>query len=435
MAADGISSLNKQDNMGTPIMVPKPRRRPLISPELVQQLGFILPLSATCYSALLAALIARGFPGSTALIVMIELALLGGCAIVCFASGLVQQDWPAILLGYGFVVAAIVVSIIVGRPMIETLRAAAIIALFFMLGQRISYQTLDRLFFWTSVIVLFFLVIEIASLQTYATIFQPANFFAATRGMEVSEYNTTGLSNSAAGFASRFSFGLFSGPRTSSIFLEQVSNANFACVETLYLAVRGRELKRSALFIQILTILLILVTANSRFGSMLILVILAGYVLFPKLPRVMLPLASVAIAAGALIVIFHNIDAVGDDIQGRLSYVGRHFRDADLGYFLGTHAVQALADADSGYTYFVGTTTIFGIIMLWLFVNVTPRMNDAPSRRLGWGLIFYFFGQLLVSSTSLLSIKTAALLWVLVGCVRLYGNGTTSGKGSVFRAR
>ncbi|MBD8639447.1 hypothetical protein [Sphingomonas sp. CFBP 13733] len=53
--------------------------------------------------------------------------------------------------------------------------------------------------------------------------------------MEVSEFNETGLFNNAAGFESRFSFGVFSGARTSSVFLEQVSNANFAGILCVFL--------------------------------------------------------------------------------------------------------------------------------------------------------------------------------------------------------
>lgn len=397
-----------------------------LSGEKLQRGLFFLPFAATCYSTVLAILIARGFPGSTALVVLIELLLLGGCIAVCFLSGLSRKDVPALLFVYSFVVGALVVSIIVGRPMVETLRASAIIGLFVLVGQRMSYPMLDRLFGTITILVLVVLLLEVFWLDAYVTIFSPAQFFAATRGIEASEFNNTGLFNTATSYEGRFGFGLFDGPRTSSIFLEQISNANFACILAMYLAVRGRELPRWLLFVEIATVVTILVTANSRFGSLLVLLTLVGYALFPLLPRITLPLGSLAMTAGALLFIIRDIEAIGDDLQGRIAFAGRKFRDADLSFYLGGDAVRSLAERDAGYAYWIGTTTIFGMIILWLFVNLTPRMDDAPSRRLGWGLIFYFLGQLLVSATSILSIKTAALLWVLVGCVRTKGGTIAS---------
>ncbi|KKI22013.1 hypothetical protein [Sphingomonas sp. Ag1] len=399
----------------------KPRAALSLSGGKLQRALFLLPLAATCYSTVLAILIARGFPGSTALVVVIELLLLGGCIVVCFRSGLSREDVPALLFVYSFVVGALVVSMIVGRPMVETLRASAIIGLFVLVGQRMSYPVLDRLFATVTIFVLIVLLLEVFWLDAYVTIFSPAKFFAATRGIEASEFNNTGLFNTATSYEGRFGFGLFDGPRASSIFLEQVSNANFACVAAMYLAVRGRELPRGLLFVEIATVVLILVTANSRFGSLLVLLTLIGYGIFPLLPRITLPLGSLAIVAGALVFIIRDIDAIGDDLQGRIAFAGREFREADLSFYLGGDALRSLAQRDAGYTYWIGTTTIFGMIILWLFVNLMPRMDDAPSRRLGWGLTFYFLGQLLVSATSILSIKTAALLWVLIGCVRTKG--------------
>lgn len=406
----------------------KPRASFGLSGDKLQRAVFVLPLAATCYSTVLAALIARGFPGSTALVVLIELLLLGGCIAVCFASGFSRADAPALLFVYSFVMGALIVSMIVGRPMVETLRASAIIGLFVLIGQRMSYPTLDRLFAAISVLVLVILLLEVFWLEAYVTIFSPATFFAATRGVEVSEFNSTGLFNTATSYEGRFNFGFFIGPRASSIFLEQVSNANFACIAAMYLAVRGRDLPRWLLSIEIATVILILVTANSRFGSALVLSTLIGYAIFPLLPRITLPLGSLAIAAGVLLFTLKNIEAKGDDLQGRIAFAGRKFRDADLSFYFGGDALRALAERDAGYAYWIGTTTIFGMIILWLFVNLVPRMDDAPSRRLGWGLVFYFLGQLLVSATSILSIKTAALLWVLVGCVRANGGALTFGR-------
>ena len=366
-------------------------------------------------------LIARGFPIGESIVVAVELLLLGGCAALCLATGLERRDWPPVLLLYGLVLISLFVSMRAGQPILETLRAISIISLFVMVGQRMTYETLDRLFCWLFAIVLAVLVLETASLSTYVAIFSPASFYEATRGIAVSEFNNSGLFNTATSYEGRFSFGLFAGPRASSIFLEQISNANFACIAALYLSVRGRDISRGRLWLGLATIALLLPATNSRFGSLLVLLMLIGYIVFPLLPRITLPLGSLAIFSTTVLIALRDINARGDDLQGRFAFVGQKFREADFDFYLGGSALRALGERDSGYTFVIGTTTIFGLLFLWLFVHLATRMDDAPSRRLAWGLVFYFFGQMIVSATSLLSMKTAALLWVMVGCVRVAG--------------
>jgi len=391
-----------------------------LSPRARQVIAFSLPMVATCYSALLAMLVARGLPVNTAVVVAIEVSLLASAGLLCIESGLRPFDGAPLLLIFGFVVTAIITTMIVGRPMIETLRSGAIIGLFTMVGYRATYATLDRLFFWLFAIVLVVLALEVFWLAGYVDVFHPSAFYAATRGIEASEYNNTGLFNTATSFQGRFNFGIFSVPRTSSIFLEQVSNGNFAAIGALYLAVRGKEIGAIRLLVGVVTIIFVLITTNARFDSLLVVASILGYWIFPLLPRLSLPIASILLFAVVVMIATRDINAMGDDFQGRVAFSARKFRDYDAWFYLGFDAEQAVRERDSGYSFFVGTTSIFGMIGIWLYANFLPRMDDGPSRRLAWGLILYFFGQLIVSSTSLLSIKTAALLWFMVGCVRAH---------------
>ncbi|MDB5714322.1 MAG: hypothetical protein JWO15_1719 [Sphingomonadales bacterium] len=394
----------------------------ILSERTRQAIAFALPATAACYSAVLAMMVARGFPINTGMVILIEILLLATAGAYCFESGLRLMDGAPVLLIFGFIVTAIITTMIVGRPMVETLRSGAIIGLFTMVGHRASYATLDRLFLWMFGIVLAVLLLEVLWLQGYVDVFRPAAFYAATRGIQASEYNSTGLFNTATSFQGRFNFGVFSIPRASSIFLEQVSNGNFAAIGALYLSVRGKELGKIPLLLGIATIALVLVTTNSRFGSLLVVAAALGYFVYPLLPRAALPLVSLVLITAVVVISRHDINAMSDDFQGRLSFVGRKFRDYEIPFYLGLDAGKAVHERDSGYSFFIGTTSIFGMIGLWLYINLVPRMDDGPSRRLGWGLALYFLGQLIVSSTSLLTIKTAALLWFMVGCVRAGSN-------------
>ncbi|MEN2785592.1 hypothetical protein ACFOKI_11735 [Sphingomonas qilianensis] len=399
-------------------------RRSLAPPALLtganlQWACLILPIAATLYSAVIALGVAHGLPGSYQTVVLCEVLLLGFAVASLLASGLTSDDWPPILLLYFLVVIAVILSMVNSRPMIETLRSTFLIGIFAMIGQRMTAKTLDTAFFVVAMVVVVVLLIEIFAQGTYVWLFQPQAFFTATRGMQASEYNNSGLFNNASSFEGRFSFGFFDIPRTSSVFMEQVSNANFACVLALYISARWGALssvKRGAL---LGTVALILVSTNGRFASLLVLAMALGFFVFPMLGRITLPLASMAIAGIAIAINMIYPFQPGDDLIGRITFAGKMFGEADWPFYLGARASDALRQRDSGYTYLIGSTTIFGAIALWAFVNFYPRANDAPSRRLAFGVVGYMLGQLLVSSTSLFSIKTAALLWALVGCVRM----------------
>lgn len=394
-----------------------PRNGPLQGATL-QRVAFWLPVAATLYSAVIALGVAHGFPGSYGLVVLCEVTLLALALATVLASGLSEEDWPALLLLYFLVVTAVILSMVNSRPMIETLRATFLLGVFALVGQRLELKTLDRMFFVISVTVLVVLLIEIFAQQTYIWLLQPQAFFSATRGIQASEYNTSGLFNTASSFEGRFSFGVFDIPRASSVFLEQVSNANFACVLALYLSTRWSDLSAIRRGVLTGTVALILISTNGRFASLLVLSILGGYFIFPLLGRALLPAVSIFIAIFALTINLILPFREGDDLTGRILFVGKVFRDTDLLFYLGGRASFALAQLDSGYSYIIGTLSIFGAIALWLFINFYPRCNDAPSRRLNWGIVGYMLGQLLVSSTSLFSIKTSALLWALAGCIR-----------------
>lgn len=387
--------------------------------EALQRAAFALPVIATLYSAVMALFIAQGLPGNYQLVVLIEVVLLTACIVLVMASGLKQDDWVPILLLFLMIVIAMILSMVNNRLMIETLRATFLIGLFTLVGQRMEARTLDRVFWVVTIAVLGVLVLEIFAQSAYVWTFQPQRFFGATRGIEAAEYNNSGLFNNAGSFEGRFSFGVFDIPRTSSVFMEQVSNANFACVLAIYISARWGALSWPRRALLIGTVCLILISTNGRFAALFVLGVIGGYWIFPLLSRRWLPMFSVVLVAGVGSIYAAYGFVAGDTLIGRLTYAVHMFGEADMLFYLGARASLALAQRDSGYTYVIGSITIFGAIALWAFINFYPRANDAASRRLAWGVVAYMLGQLLVSSTSLFSIKTATLLWAMVGCMKL----------------
>ena len=374
---------------------------------------------ATCYSAIVAFGSAHGLPVGFGLISAIEVMLLGVGMMAILYGGIRDSDWGVFVFLYFMIALAVLLSIANERPLVETIRSTLIICVFTLLGQRATARTLDITFVSITIIVLAVLLLEIASTSAYVWLLQPQKFYEATRGLSTSKYNSTGLFNTSSGFASRFSFGLFGDHRTGSIFLEQVGNANFACVLALYTMARWQALRTVTRWLCVATIVAILVTTNARFASAMVVMLALGYFLFAFLPRVFLPAVTVGVAAIMALVGAFRYDAVGDDMVGRIANTVRQVNEAGVTFLLGGNAALGLQQADSGYAYLIGSTSIFGLAALWCFVNYYPRANDPTSRRLTWGVVIYIFGQLVVSGNSLFSIKTSALLWMLVGFIRV----------------
>lgn len=403
--------------MGTAAM---PRRRPAaaITDDLPVWAGY-LPLAATIYSGVLAMLHSFGFPLSTGLVVAIEVLLLMTSGVLVFRHGLQFSDGAGFAFLFGTVVLALYVSLVVDRLMVEVIRSGFIIGMFALLGQRMDMRTIDRTMLILGIIVGVVLIIEIATPELYVTLFHPAAFYEATRGIETSEYNNTGLFNTATSYQGRFSFGFFSVPRTSSIFLEQISNANFAIILAVYISARWAALSVPVRTLLLAVVTLIIVSTNSRFGSAFVVMMAVGFFVFPLLRREFLALAILAVWGIVWVVNMNFTWNRTDDLIGRLSFIGYRFGLADWDFFLGANALSSLGERDSGYTYVIGISTIFGFLGLMAFILLYPRGNDASSRRFLWGFALYLVGQLLISSTSPLSIKTAALLWAMAGAFRV----------------
>ena len=388
-----------------------------------------LPLMATVYSAILAMGISFGLPASSSLVILIEIILLAVTGVIIAKNGLVASDGLALTFIFISIVLALLVSIQASRLMVEVIRSGLIIGLFSLLGQRVRMEAVDRIFLVLAAIVGAVLVLEIFFPQVYVAIFHPAAFYELTRDIETNEFNNTGLFNTATSYEGRFSFGFFEVPRTSSIFLEQISNANFAMILAMYTAARWETLGGRARKLFIAVISLIIISTNSRFGSFFVLTMLVGFFVYPKLPRWMTIFAIAAIWSGIFVVnLFYDWNHT-DDLIGRISFIGHSFRETDWQFYLGGHARFALAERDSGYTYVIGTSTVFGFLGFIAYWLCYPRADDAASRRLLWGLVIYMCGQLAISSTSLLSIKTAALLWFLIGAMRSQSPPSKCGPG------
>lgn len=357
-------------------------------------------------------------PISRGIVILTEVLLVANIVLILLINQLRAIDkWPLLL----FIVALFSAGLTYLAShvlFIDAIRNILIITVFTMVGVRLTEQNIHLLMLFVSLIVAFILAIEVIDISWYAAIFNPASYFQNTRGIEIQEFNESGLFNNALGFEERFSFGIFSGPRTSSIFLEQVSLANFSTVLSLYLLLFWSALNKGKRLFFIVLILTICLSNETRTGSFLALFFLfgaVGFVYFPRFSNVLIPF--IALVFGFAIVIFGDATNYGDNLVGRLQYGMSLFFDLSLvDYFgFGLHKLNDLWD--SGFGYLVVSSTIFGAIaLLFYIVNLLPQQT-LQAKQCAIAFNSYIFLNLMIGGNAIYSIKTAALLWIIVGFI------------------
>lgn len=375
-------------------------------------------LVAILYNAGLAIVNAHVRPLVMTHVAITEFVLLSALALVLLRSGLRRNDIAPVLLGALFVLGALILSFVNGFLVVTALRNAAIIVLFTMLGHRCDARTV-RLFAIVAVAVVFAgMLYELVAVQSYAALFAPQSYYLNTRGIGEDAVDELGLFPNALGFDGRFSYGLFQTPRTSSVFLEQTSLANFASVAAIYLIARWRALPTSARFFLLAFTVIALLSNNTRMSSTFALIALAGYFLFPRLPSrgtLALPLLLLAMAVTLTLAMGPS---KSDDLAGRIGMSVHLLSLTDLQAALGGRALEADAFPDSGYSYVLYSSSIVGTLCLWLYVALIVPFRSDEQRRCAWGLSAFFFINLLVAGNAVFAMKIAAPLWLLAGYMR-----------------
>lgn len=374
----------------------------------------LVVLAATFYNAVLSVINAHVVGLGFNAVAASEMALLAFALIIILGKGFYEQD--LVPLGYllATLLLAVYVSVINKYVVLDYFRNVLIIFCFVVLGSWTNKKTIKYLFLLAASMVFGVLCLEILFTDFYADFFYPALYFYNTRGIELFEVVDSKLFRNALGFEGRFSFGIIN-HRSSSLFLEQVSLANFCGVMMIYLLTLWGRFSRYQKWFCLVTILLILVTNDTR--TMLIFggVSLIGYFVFPYLPRLMCLLYMPLFLFLGFLIYVIKPNAVGDNIPGRVVVTMELFSEMDLLSQLGFSAGLASSLADSGYIYVIVIGTIFSFFLLWLFVSCYPAYESAEQRRFSHALCIFIFMNMMIGGTAIFSIKIAALLWLLAG--------------------
>lgn len=376
----------------------------------------MLVVLAVTYNSLIAILGANGSAVNATTVMIVEAIILAASLLAIVQVNFQRDDLPSIILFFTFFIVTIYLSIINEFFYPETLRNISIISIFSMLGLRASFSTVKFTIFTVCALVVIFLFIECYSTPLYVEIFQPAHYFEKTRGLEIPDWDKSGLFGNALGFKERFSFGL-SDHRTASIFLEQLSLANFAAFLTVFLISLWQRLPIWQRIFYAGVIIAILLTNDTRTSLILAVLAPAGYFVYPRMPRFL----NITVAPLLIIIAWIIEDPnrpYADDFAGRLSLTVRTLKGMDLSAALGMNVLDASKFADSGYTYFSYAATLPGMVLLWIFVSLYIPQTTPAQKRYTYASNLFIASSLVVAGTSIFTIKIAGLLWFLAGFMR-----------------
>lgn len=390
-------------------------------PEPLRERGrlvrVVVPL-AVMYNGFLAIINAHVMPLGFSHVALVEITLLFVALLYLLYRGLSEEALPIVALVGFFALVMVYTSVVNGTAFVDFFRNILIIGVFCQLGVMTNGRSLAFVFRVCCAFILLVLLVEIFFTRIYEDLFYPALYFTNTRGLEQVAFGGAKIFQNAINIPGRFSFGL-SDHRTSSLFLEQVSLANFSGVLCIYLVSRFNQITRFDRVLILATVAFILLTNDSRSMLAFAFICLFGYFLFPKASNGIRPfIMPVVICAGALVYLMRP-DASGDTFDGRIVLTMKGFFSLDFVELLALEVRNIASFADSGYIYVINASTVFGLFAFWLFVSFYPAGQTAAQKRCAFALGIFISLNMMIGGTAIFSIKVASLLWLLVGHMRV----------------
>ncbi len=376
-------------------------------------------IAAVCFNAFLAFVNANVTGLTVAHVALSEIAITGFTLFLIARSG---APLPRLWLFFvGFTIANFFfISLFSGLINPKVFRDFLIIHVFVLAGFCYPKQSFEKTLTFLTVIILFFMFLEGAFTEIFLKIFNIALYYLNTRGVgEAQTILTEGPSifKNATGFRGRFSWGLFDTHRLSSIFLEQTSLGNFAMILTIYMSVFAEKISKRKLLFFAAAIFLILTTTNSRMALGFCGLTVLLHFFMPILPRYAHVAVFPALMAAVLIFFYDpKIFMMSDTMSGRFGWTAHLLTEMNLIDFFGFSHEYLPLTADSGISYWIISQGIIGVIAVWAFISFSIPQNNIAARRMQLLFAIYFYLNLQVGS-SILSIKTGALLWLIFGIV------------------
>lgn len=383
--------------------------------SLTQRLVFFVIVGATIYQTLLCLVHTHLFRISGTLVGFTEFLIYLACFSLLIRR--IQLDFVAIVT----LLFAYLLLLAVLRSALDAkgFRDMMIPILFYWLGRSFgTIRTGDTILKVVLAVVLFFGCFEMFFLSLYSKVFNVFSYYGSQGGL-------AGVTNWAKdsvmalnsvrpeGIGRTILPGLLGSNRVSSVFMEPVSLGNFAVIVAAWGLSKGRDEIKS-MFFYLFCAAIMITMADSRYGLAAVFVLVMMRLLVPArlgVITIVTPLVAMAILVGT---VWSGYSHYGDNMLGRFLNSGRVLLSFNAGDLLGLGR-YAMTYGDMGYAV---ALTRFGMILcavLWIGFWLI-RMQDDRGLRFRAYVAIYSSMILMISGTSFFALKTAGLLWFLVGC-------------------
>ncbi|MCL6708468.1 hypothetical protein M8R20_15865 [Pseudomonas sp. R2.Fl] len=296
---------------------------------------------------------------------------------------------------------------------LKTLRDMLIAIAFYFLGARSANMRLaDRLVVASAVVVLFFAFFEYLALDLYLEYFNILGYYLARGSVTLEDTlgSTKGLFGSGLRPEARTLLPFLGDHRVSSVFLEPVSAGNYGALIYCWAIVRKDMRWRWAV---VVAALMVIVMADARFGfftCILVTLLLPFFRVIPKIIWFAAPFLLLTIFAGYGII--SQTGGGANDIIGRFNVTAHLLARLSPAVVFGFEATDQFT-ADSGLAYTLTQFGIAGFVLFWIGAVYAP-VRDGKAWQFHAAMLVYLLLLMLISN-SFYSIKTAALMWFLLG--------------------
>jgi putative polymerase len=295
---------------------------------------------------------------------------------------------------------------------------------FLVVGRNFAdIKNADRIVFFATGLILLFALFEYFFLDAYLRVFGVLDYYVAKGSLDALDPSLqwsnglmlNGVRTAEGGGRVLLPF-LLEDHRVSSLFLESISLGNFGALVAFWGIIRSR-MEGRPYFWSIVAGIILIVLSDNRFNASFLPIGVVFLFASPRLTKpVVMVLPFVAILGLCLIAANAEPQEVpgldGGSLWDRLVYSGRILLDLDGPNWLGIWPLPPYT-LDAGYAYIISTVGLIGLVACWLwFTSLTGPSRYFYAFR---NTIAAYFAVLLCISQSLFTIKTAALLWFLLG--------------------
>lgn len=402
--------------------------------DLVRLAAMVTVIGALVFNALLCLVNTRFMGTADRHVIMAELAVVG-CA---FLAAMTRKATLYVILGVFVSYMVFLFMLRGGQVNPKSVRDILIPLTFYFLAARIADAKLaDRLVLVSGLIVVGFGLFEYLFLPVFLEYFNVIGYYLARGTVTLDQVygQTKGLFISGQRPEARTILPFLGQHRVSSVFLEPVSMGNFAVIIYAWALYRGRAF--AARWIVFLLAFMVIALADARFGLYSCVLITLLYPVYSYLPRIVWSVLPFFLLAVLAVYGITSVSGGGpNDLAGRFAVTAHILTQLNLGVVLGSETTDAFT-SDSGISYSLTAFGIFGFVSLWVMFVHAP-LQEARAWRFHSMMIVYLLLLMLISD-SFYSIKTAALMWFLVGtagaCREAGRQQPSHARGAIFGRR